>query len=76
MAGVVRVVKVVTVRVVLFESLKWQRFLEVISRFLEVISRFLELISWFLEVISTRGRYRAARAAKNTCPRDAGSLLK
>ena len=52
------------VRVILSDILKWQRFLEVISRFLEVISRFLEVISWFLEVISTRGRYRAARAAK------------
>ena len=64
MAGVVKVVRVVRVRVILSEILKWQRFLEVISRFLEVISRFLEVISWFLEVISTRGRYRAARAAK------------
>ena len=64
MAGVVKVIRVVRVRVILSEILKWQRFLEVISRFLEVISRFLEVISWFLEVISTRGRYRAARAAK------------
>ena len=70
-AGVVKVIRVVRVRVILSEILKWQRFLEVISRFLEVISRFLEVISrflevisWFLEVISTRGRYRAARAAK------------
>ena len=62
MAGVVKVVRL---RVILSEMLKWQRFLEVISRFLEVISRFLEVISRFLEVISTRGRYRAARAAKN-----------
>ena len=67
MAGVVKVIRVVRVRVILSEILKWQRFLEVISRFLEVISRFLEVISWFLEVISTRGRYRAARAAKNRC---------
>ena len=51
MAGVVKVVRVVRVRVILSEILKWQRFLEVISR--------------FLEVISTKGRYRAARAAKN-----------
>ena len=57
-AGVVKVIRVVRVRVILSEILKWQRFLEVISRFLEVISR-------FLEVFSTRGRYRAARAAKN-----------
>ena len=56
--GVVRVVRVVRVRVILSEILKWQRFLEVISRFPEVIS-------WFLDVISTRGRYRAAGAAKN-----------
>ena len=72
MAGVVKVVRVVKVRVILSEILKWRRFLEVISWFLEVISwflevisLFLEVISWFLEVISTRGRYRAARAAKN-----------
>ena len=53
--GVVRVdgvVRVVRVRVTLSESLKWQRFLKVIYR--------------FLKVILTRGRYRAARAAKNT----------
>ena len=65
-AGVVKVIRVVRVRVILSEILKWQRFLEVISRLLEVISRFLEVISRFLEVFSTRGRYRAARAAKNT----------
>ena len=64
MAGVVKVIRVVRVRVILSEILKWRRFLEVISWFLEVISLFLEVISWFLEVISTRGRYRAARAAK------------
>ena len=58
--GVVRVywvVKVVRVRVTLSEILKWQQFLKVIYRFLKVIY-------WFLKVILTRGRYRAARAAK------------
>ena len=57
--GVVRMVRVVRVRVILPEILKWQRFLKVIFRFLKVICR-------FLKVIFTRGRYRAARAAKNT----------
>ena len=59
--GVVRmdgVVRVFRVRVTLSEILKWQRFLKVIYRFLKVIY-------WFLKVILTRGRYRAARAAKN-----------
>ena len=41
------------------QILKWQRFLTVIYWFLTVIHR-------FLTVILTRGRYRAARAAKNT----------
>merc|ERR1711997_388823 len=40
------------------QILKWRRFLTVIHRFLMVIHR-------FLTVILTRGRYRAARAAKN-----------
>ena len=68
MDGVVRVVRE---RVTLSEILKWQRFLKVIYqflkviyRFLKVIYRFLKVIYWFLEVILTRGRYRAARAAK------------
>ena len=68
-----RVVRVVRVRVTLSETLKWQRFLKVICRFLKVIYRFLKVIYrflkviyWFLKVILTRGRYRAARAAKNT----------
>ena len=39
------------------QILKWQRFLTVTYRFLTVIHR-------FLTVILTRGRYRAARAAK------------
>ena len=57
MAGVVKVIRVVRVRVILSEILKWQRFLKVICRFPKVICR-------FLKVIFTRGRYRAARAAK------------
>ena len=40
------------------QILKWRRFLTVIYRSLIVIHR-------FLTVILTRGRYRAARAAKN-----------
>ena len=40
------------------QILKWRRFLTVIYRFLTVIHR-------FLTVILTRGRYGAARAAKN-----------
>ena len=54
------------------EILKWQRFpkviyqfLKVIYWFLKIIYRFLKVIYWFLKVILTRGRYRAARAAKN-----------
>ena len=49
---------------ILLDILKWQRFLKVIHRFLKVIHRFLKVIYWFLKVILTRGRYRAARAAK------------
>ena len=47
------------------QILKWRRFLTVIHRFLTVIHRFLTVIHRFLTVILTRGRYRAARAAKN-----------
>ena len=79
-AGVVKVFRVVRVRVILSESLKWQRFLKVICcflkviclflkvicRFLKVICQILKAICRFLKVILTRDRYRAARAAKNT----------
>ena len=48
-----------------FQILKWQWFLKVLYRFLKVIYRLLKVIHRFLKVVSTRGRYRAARAAKN-----------
>ena len=47
------------------QILKWQRFLTVIYRFLTVIYWCLTVIHRFLTVILTRGRYRAARAAKH-----------
>ena len=47
------------------QILKWRRFLTVIYWFLTAIHRFLTVIHRFLTVILTRGRCRAARAAKN-----------